>query len=779
VRIFTRYILREVVSHALLGGLLFTFVLFIPNLKLILELVVRDSASLRDVILVVLYMLPVTLMVTIPMAVLVGVLLGLSRLASDSEVTAMRACGMGIFAFVRIVLIVAVAGWGLGMLNTLYITPRTETALLQMENSLKGTQATYAVQTGVFYEDFKNYVLYVQDVHPSTGAATWRHVFLADLSDSVSPAVTTAKEALAANGADQTLRLHLRDGTQHEISTSGYNLSTFTTMDRTLEAGEQTETRLSRSDTPMHAMSLRELTHAAHSNSNRLALIELNQRLSYPAACLALMLVGVPLGLSSKRGGKSTGFVLCILFVFLYYILSFVGLSLARQEKLPVLLGMWGANMIFAVAGMLLLMQMSRGGIALNAVANIGLALNKVAGSLTRQGTQTDYAPRFANTVQKLRRSLRSRFPLILDDYVMREFLRNFALVLLSFTALFLIFTFFELVGDIVRNRTPLVTVGDYLINLIPYILYNMTPFCSLVAVLVTFGSLQRSSEIIAIKATGISLYRVVTPVLLVAALLSVGLFAFDELELPAANRRQDELRSEIKGKPPQTFSRPDQKWMSGQIASNGEPSRIFYYQAFAQDQNVFANLTVFEFQPETFELERRIFAQSARWDDKADAWIFENGWVRTFAGDAVSSYEPFKLNTFPEIHEQPGYFTKEYRPSQEMSYGELSRYIADLKQGGTIPTTPYVVQLNKKLAYPLITLVMAVLAVPFSLSMGRRGGLTGISAAIGLAIAYWVTAQLFENLGSVDSLPPLLAAWSPDLLFGLAAGYLLLRTPT
>jgi lipopolysaccharide export LptBFGC system permease protein LptF len=88
-------------------------------------------------------------------------------------------------------------------------------------------------------------------------------------------------------------------------------------------------------------------------------------------------------------------------------------------------------------------------------------------------------------------------------------------------------------------------------------------------------------------------------------------------------------------------------------------------------------------------------------------------------------------------------------------------------------------VQLNRKLAYPLMTLVMAILAIPFSLFAGKRGSIAGMGTAIGVAIAYWVIAGIFENLGNVNSLPAVLAAWSPDLLFAMAGSYLLLRTPT
>ena len=356
----------------------------------------------------------------------------------------------------------------------------------------------------------------------------------------------------------------------------------------------------------------------------------------------------------------------------------------------------------------------------------------------------------------------------------------HLAISVAVFSLLFIVFTFFELIGDIVHNHTPLLTVGDYLLNLIPYIVSTVAPLCSLLAVLITFGSLNRSSELTAMKATGISLYRVVVPIFVLAAILSAALFAFNESYLPDANRRQEALRAEIKGKPAQTFLRPDRKWISGQSGPEGSPDRIFYYQAFDPDRKIFANLTVFEFDPHTFTLVRRIFATTTHWDANLGNWVFDEGWQRTFSGESIvaGGYQPFSVARFPEIHEQPSYFMKEEKQSQEMTYGELTAYIADLRQSG-FDTIRLRVQLDRKLADPAITLVMAILAVPFALSMGRRGGLTGIAIAIAVAISYWVVAGTFSSLGEFGTLPPLLAAWSPDLLFAIAGSYLLLRTPT
>jgi len=133
---------------------------------------------------------------------------------------------------------------------------------------------------------------------------------------------------------------------------------------------------------------------------------------------------------------------------------------------------------------------------------------------------------------------------------------------------------------------------------------------------------------------------------------------------------------------------------------------------------------------------------------------------------------------TFNELHEDPSYFKKEVKQSSEMNYEELQRYIGDLEQGG-FTTVRLKVQLQKKLAFPLITLVMAVLAVPFAAS-GRKGGALGsVVIAVAIAVVYWVTAGLFEAMGNANQLPAMLAAWAPDFIFALAGGYFLLRVPT
>jgi LPS export ABC transporter permease LptG/LPS export ABC transporter permease LptF len=789
VRILTRYILGEILSLTLIGCALFTFILFMPQLPHILEVVVRNSSTWVDVAEVFLFTLPNLFKFTIPMAVLWGVLLGLSRLAADSEIIAMRASGLGIWYFVRVASIVAATGTLLGLGNSLYLAPRANQAIIEMEQALETSQASYEIEPHVFYEDFKNFVLYVQDVIPGSGATNWRQVFMADVSDPVNPVITTAASATVVNDNRQELIMRLRDGLRDETvadEPGQSNISTFTTADMPLALNPQSDVHLGRVDTPLLAMPLSALFERIHELSGKSEakryLIEMHNRFALPAACLVLMLLGVPLGVNSRRGGKSAGFVFTILLVFVYYFLSSTGIQLGHQSRLPAFIAVWAANFLFAAAGILLLWQMATGGRILTAMAAWASRLPRFRVPAKGNGFQlTELLGRFQPRAQRAGpRSVFPRivFPRILDEYILREFVGMFALVLAGFVLLMIVFTFFDLVGDILRNHIALSVVGAYLLNLTPSMLYNITPLAVLIAALVTFGVMNRNSEIVAIKATGISLYRLIVPILAMAGVLAVALFLFDQYYLPQANRKQEALRNQIKGRPTQTYLHPEQKWMMGQRPQPGEPGRIFYYEFFDPDRNEFANLSVFEFDPATFQLTRRIFAKRVVWNGDAGGWTFENGWVRDVEGANVKDYRTFLETAFPQIRATPDYFKKEDLQSQEMNFGQLDHYIHDLQQSG-FDTKRLSVALWHKLSYPLIAVVMAVLAIPFALSMGRRGSITGVAVAIAVALAYMVIDNLFGAMGYVNYLPASMAAWSADVLFGLVGGYLLLRTPT
>jgi LPS export ABC transporter permease LptG/LPS export ABC transporter permease LptF len=790
IRILTRYILGEVVSHALIGAAVFTFILFTRDLGRILELVVRNSAPLPSIAEIFFYTVPVALTYTIPMGVLVGILIGLSRLAADSEITAMRASGSSVWSFLRVCSIFVVVAWLLALANSVYVAPRSLASLDQLQNHLRSSQASFEVQPRVFYEGFPKIVLYVQDVKAMAGGAIWKGVFLADLADPSSPRITLAREGVLVSQSPDLLDLHLTDGSTHESDPKNpdqYQISTFQTTDIPI-AVPQAQSGQSNEPASLSEMRMSELLAAARvadGNTRRWTMIEFHRRLALPSACLVLAMVGIPLGLSSKKGGKSSGFVLTILLVFLYYSVSVIGVSLARQGKLSPAAGVWLADLFFFLGGAFLLWQSERRPINLSfrnskaKEANGGIAEAPGLPPLSASTVPpTAISARATGPGKTQRRGAPRRwfhfpFPTILDDYVLRDFLMYLVMIGGAFITLLLVFTLFELLGDILHNGISVLTVGEYLLNVTPYFLYYpIAPMSMLLAVLVTFGLLERSNEITAIKATGISLYRIAVPVLLASAVVAGALFLSDQLYLPYTNKRQDELRNRIKGKPAQTYLRPDRKWIFGQH------SDIYYYQLFDPDRDTFGGVTVFQFDPKTFQITHRVTAERAHWSDPMSRWVYEQGWERTLNGSAIENYQKFDAATFPQLAEAPSYFKKEVKQSSEMNYEELRRYIHDLEQGG-FDVVRLRVQLQKKVAYPLITLVMAILAIPFALSAGKRGALAGVATAIGIGVVYWTISGLFEAMGNLSQLPPAVAAWSPNLVFGFIGGYLILRLPT
>ncbi len=801
MRILTRYILKEVISHAFIGLVVFTFIIFMRDLGRLLELIVRNSAPLPSVAEIFFLTLPTTFTVTLPMGVLVGILIGLSRLAADSEVTAMRASGMGVGLFVRAVSLFAIGVWGLAMLNSIYIAPKSAAALADLQNRLKSSQASFEIQPRVFYEEFKNTVLYVQDAIPEGNRSLWKGVFIADTTDPSSPKITVADRGVLLNDSPDNLRFHLEDGSQQELvpkAKDQYSITTFEATDMPIKVPGSAE-RGPYDLLPVAQLSLHELlTNAARERTAAADLviggtpeardlavkaraydqlkaryyeIEFHRRFGLPAACLVLAMVGIPLGLAAHKGGKSTGFVLTIALVFVYYVLSLLGVSLARQGRISPWFGVWAGNILFFLCGLLLLWRSDRmpGEVSSFGVFWAWLAAKWGGGGFMRPSRwqQVEFGSR-----REGKKRFSARFPLILDDMILRDFVMYLAMILATLLILALVFTFFELFTDIVRNKVSVLLLTEYLLNLSPSLIYQMTPVAVMLAVLITFGLMQKSSELTAMKATGISLYRATAPVIVLSALLAGGLFLFDQVYIPRTNRRQEILRNEIKGKPAQTYLQANRQWIVG---GNDE---IYYYQLFDPDTDTFRGVSIFEFDPKTFQLTRRISAAQAHWEPALNKFVFENGWVRTLKGASIQDYRTYDVATFNELHEDPGYFKKEVRQSSEMDYYELRNYIDDLQQSG-FDTVRLRVQLQKKISYPLITLVMAVLAIPFAVT-GRTGGaLAGVAIAISIAVIYIGMAGLFEAMGNANQLPAVLAAWSPDIVFGLATSYLLLRVPT
>jgi len=774
MRLIDRYICRQIFSHALLGLGIFTFVFFVPQLVRLMDLVVRHPGSWSTIAILILSTLPDIFSLTIPMAVLVGVLIALGRLSADSELIAMSALGMGRRRLLVPVGIIAAGATAATFAMTLWLAPYSVRTFRAIENRLRAGQASYQVSPRVFDERFPKMVLYVNDI--DSAATRWKGVFLAGTDKGVSR-LTLAEEAIVIPDRNEgKLELHLRNGSVHEFSSdnpSQYSLSAFAERDLPVQVKSAEADRVSEPGIPGRTM-----TTLWKERRNKIdARLEFQRRLSFPLACISFALLAMPIGARPRRGGRAGGFLITLLLISGYYVIFTVGAGFAREGSIPVWLGIWSPNVLTAALGLFLLPRLERmPGSSRSSAALDWVAAWPIWTIFSREG-QGKAAPEMQNGGPArrnafCRKKIRTGIPTLLDLYLLRTFFYYFLLLTVGFLVLFEVFTFFELLEDIAQHRTGMFGVVLYFVYLACYLFYQLAPLAALVSVLVTLGVMTKNNELVAFKASGLSLYRIALPLILGGIFLAVGLLALDDTYLPYANQRQDALRNQIKGRPAQTYYQPSRQWIFG------EKAKIYNYELFDPDRELFGGLNVFEVNPVTFEVHRRIYAARAHWDGQQGLWILESGWIRDFDHGHLTNYTPFLATALNELSEPPSYFNREIRQSYQMTWWELQRYIADLHQAG-FDVARLSVQLQKKISFPLVAPIIIMLAVPFSILVGTRGTVGGLALGVGIAIVYWAASALTEAMGAVGQLPPIMAAWAPDTVFGFLGLYFFLKMPT
>jgi LPS export ABC transporter permease LptG/LPS export ABC transporter permease LptF len=762
VRLLGRYIFREVLSSALLGTFLATFVIFLQRVDRIFDVLVRSTFTLKTFLLLFALAIPPVLLLSIPFGMLVGILIGLGRMASDGEIIAMRAAGVSSRKVIPPVLLFATIATGCAGYASLRLTPLSYREYNRIVNELAATGLSPDIEPRVFDEDFPNRILYVGDVPPvpQGEAVLWRKVFLADITPPAQrtsgmkdkaegPFLIVAREAIAVPQPPQNrIQLSLRDTSTYEMGKDKVaHDADYPHGEQALDAAPPDPA----SEPKFPEMNTGQLMRYNGPDWIE-ARIEMHKRFALPIACLMLAAVGIPLGVATRKGGKSAGYITALVLAFFVYYLAFISLiGMARQRSLPVPVALWLPNAVFGVAGLIFLIRMERPG-----DYDLFAWLRSV---VSRWKPETPLQP-----TRRL-----PLLPQLIDTYILSNFLFYFFVWVASLLFMTLIYNFFELIPDMIRNHIPLWKMFEYLFFLAPSFIYQTLPISVLLSVLGAFGVMTKQNEVTAFKACGVSLFRLAIPVFVASVLFSGGLFAFDYYYLPGANRKQDALRDEIKGRATQTYLNPNNKWIMG------EGSRIFHYTYLDPTEKVMAGAYVFELDPDTFRLTREISAERARWSPTLHTWVFENGWNSDFRGKQRILTHTFQADTFPELTERPDYFLKEALLDKQMNFLQLDKYIRDLRQSG-FDTMRLQVSFYNKFSVPLFAMIMALIAVPFAFLVGNRGAMTGIGISIAIAIVYLGVSKLFEKIGGVNELPPALAAWAPDALFSLAGLYLLTR---
>ena len=766
MRILDRYLIREVLPPALIGLLVFTFILIVPYLIETAEEFIAKGVSGLEILQVMLTLVPSALGLTIPMSLLLGLLVAFGRLSSDREFVAMQACGVSLFRLLRPVALLSLAAAGLTLYVLLVSVPEANQSFREITFNIIAARAEGEVRPRALFDKFPDLMLYVREVPTSGG---WRDVFVADTRPNHPQTVYLARRGrVVIDRERRAVDMVLEDGSQHVTEDGGkYEGGVFSRALVTVNP-EQIFPRNGpqKGDNEMSVAELR--ARIADLSQKGLptqgSAMALHQKFSIPFACLVFGLIGIGLGVSNRRDGRLASFVVGVAVIFGYYVLLWFGRSVGAARLVTPWLAVWAPNLILTPLALILVFRRNW------AVER----LTRFFSPNVSAAPTTTPRVRFRMAVPRLRNI---RLPLkLLDRYVAVAYVRVFLVAFFALIGIFYISTFLDLSDEVFRGDSTWSELLAYFWFESPQYVYYVLPIAVLLATLVTVGLLMKNSELIVMRACGISLYRTVLPILVCGFIGGAALLGLQETILGPWHRRAEALRHVIRGGSPESFDVLSRRWVVG---GDGD---IYHYAAFDPSLRQLTGLSIYHFEPGMTRLARRTYAEHAAYDNRAGArgtgaWVAEKGWTRDFEPDGMTRHYGAFVASVLSI-EPPAYFATQQPDPDYMSYSQLRSYTQTLQSGG-VDVAEQKVALQRKMAFPFVTMIMTLIAVPFAVTTGRRGAMYGVGVGILLALIYWGVISVFAAFGTAGLMAPALAAWTPNLLFSAGAVYLLLTVRT
>jgi LPS export ABC transporter permease LptF/LPS export ABC transporter permease LptG len=747
-RLIERYIIRAITPYLLLSLLLLTAILFTQQSSRFGELLMGIRVPLGTVALLATSVLPNVLVFTLPMALLTGTLIGFSRMGSDSELTAMRAAGAGTWKMLWPALLAGALLTLASLYVNLTLAPESARSLRRMGNYVLLYKLDSPVEPRSFNTDIPGNVIYIRNGDKSQGL--WESVFLYRKAQNGSTMVVTARSGrIDSSGEQSELVLSEAVLLTLPVNSAGgqgeYITEHLDQLRIVLDTGRKAilkNLKKEELEPKPNEMDWGELSQYAASQTGaeeREARTLMHKRLALSVTPLVFAFLGGTLGLRIRKGGRGIGVLLSVVSMLAYYLVTLAGEQMARAGTVSPFIGAWLASLTTVVFALILL-----------SAGRVGF-LGKVKRS-ERGDTLISvisYKPK-----KRAGKARLLNFPSLMDVDVLRTATLSFILAFISLVAVFLVFTLFELWRFIATKGVSMWIVGEYLLFLLPLVSIQLLPASVLISVLAAYALMSRRSEAVAWWASGQSIYRLMLPGLIFAAILGGGGWIVQEHLMPQANIRQDALRTQIRGDVSRATVSFDRQWLA-----SSESDRLYSYE---YEGSSLKNPEIYEFDNARIHLLRIIKGQYANWAGidrlnikDAESLILNNAGIgrEEQAQLEVSNVEP--LEVFKPATDKPSH----------LSANTLSGYIktADRRGGDTVSLT---VALQKKYADPFGTLVIAMAGIPLALSFGRKSTVMALCLAIILGLLFWAASEGFRQLGEHGLLPPIVAAWSPAVIF-------------
>ncbi len=765
MRILDRYVWKELGPPLAIGVGVFTFFLFIDRIYQLTNLVITKNVPFHLVFSLLVFMLPPFLTLTLPMALLVAVLLVGGRLAGDLEVTALRAAGVSPLRLFRPFVVAAVLVTGLVLSLTLLVNPWAIGAFQQQLFKILQTRAASGLQERTFSAAFGQIVMYVEEMTPSQLAL--KGILVSDEREPERSRIILAREGrLLSDEAQRRITLRFIDGSINETDVNDprrFRHTAFSLYDMNLPVDSPLSTA-TRDDKPERQLALGALLATAADLERQGQIftpyrVEFHKRFALPVAALVFTLVGFPLGIRAHRGGRALALCASFGIVVAYYIVfsSLEGMALSR--RLPTGLAIWLPNIAFGLLGLGLIRATTTG---------VSAAWMDLVWRLSARG-QRWRSRRAARPVSERRRDRLPRpraSTFIIDRYLVKQFLVLVGLGLLVGGVLFVVVDLLQTLDRFLRVKPSLGLILQHFAYNMPGEVYKGLPLIVLISTVFLFLSLTRQRELDALKAAGMSLYRVSLPIFLAAFVISVLAVLFQEVALPELSTRAEEVdRVKIRGMLPRHLQRQNQIWY------RTSDTRFLRMALLDPVEKSVEGLLVLDID-QRWRLLDRLDARKARWTP--DGWQLSEGVIRGIddANRVRSDAFAVRLVVMPEHVDD---FTAVQKPVDTLSYLEMRAFVAKLRESGH-EVGKYLVQLYSRLSFPLVHVIMVLVGIPFALASPRSGGRAmGIAVAIVIAVGYWMVHSVALAFARADLLPPALAAWTANVVFaGLGAALFL-----
>jgi LPS export ABC transporter permease LptG len=760
--------------YILIALLMLTAVLLAQQAARLAELVIYADLPFSLLMSIGAALLPGVLVFSIPLATLAGIIVGFSRMGSDSEIVAMRAAGVGSWTMIWPALLIGLVFTG--ATTYLHLKEAPEAARDLERIALQGLLAKLdsPVEPRTF-STLPRFVIYVRDGNKDLG--TWGRVFIfgqgsertvlytaragridssGDQSELVLTDVLATKFPTAAAEGAPKAPASKSDNPIAADDKNSYVVERYEQLRFSINTGRSdVMQRLNKQDINADAMDwsdLRERAASGKTDEQREAIRVLNRRAALSLAPLAFSFLGAILGLRIRRGGKSAGVLLTIIVVIIYYLLSLLGESLARAGSISPYIGPWLATS-FVLGLSLLFLFINR----LPFLSSASL-LRGPKGSVR------------AATTGKIRsRGLSALgFPNLMDATLFRSLALSFFVCFAALAAIFNIFTLFELWRFIAVTHAGAGLVARYLLFLLPLITVELFPATMLIAVLVTYALLARRHEAIAWWASGQSVYRLMLPGFLFALAIALGSWVVQEYIMPGTNLKQDALRARIRGDEARATTRTGRQWLA-----SPDTGRFYSYE-FSEDGRLIEP-TIYELDPEAVHLARVVSGKTGAWSDPAHLNVTE---AETLTLKELEVDRKTEAEITLTGVESPALFKPTIDKPSQLSSRDLKSYLEAGKRKG-MDVSALAVALQRKYAGPFGIIIMALIGMPLAVSFGRKGTVIALCAAVVVGVSYWAVGGGFQQLGNHGLLRPSVAGWSPLVIFTAAGTYFLSRVRT